>query len=129
MTGVDDVYTFSSGFLLNQKNRTAEMDLSNMTSTERQQDGYASRAFDIELFDEDVYCQNHDFANNISYLNVSCETNLDWSVPLYGYCSPFLLFTTIMANTLIVLVLSKRNMATPTNSVLMGKLKIWKYWT
>lgn len=59
---------------------------------------------------------------NITYLNVSCETVLSYSVPLYGYCTPFLLLTTVTANTIIVLVLNKRNMATPTNLVLMGKL-------
>lgn len=85
------------------------------------------RPYDIELFDEDAYCRNLDFSHNLTYLNVSCETNLDYSVPLYGFCSPFLLFTTVLANTLIVLVLSKRNMATPTNSVLMGELYIHYY--
>ena len=29
------------------------------------------------------YCRN--FEGNISYLNVSCETNLKFSVPLYGW--------------------------------------------
>lgn len=67
-------------------------------------------------------CMNYNYNENISYLNVSCETILSYSVPLYGYCTPFLLLTTVTANTLIVLVLSKRNMATPTNLVLMGKL-------
>lgn len=57
---------------------------------------------------------------NMSYLNISCETILSYSVPLYGYCTPVLLLTTIIANTTIVLVLNKRNMATPTNLVLMG---------
>lgn len=61
------------------------------------------------------------YYDNISYLNVSCETILSYSVPLYGYCTPFLLLTTVTANTLIVLVLNKRNMATPTNMVLMGE--------
>lgn len=66
----------------------------------------------------DEYCLN--VFENISYLNISCETILSYSVPLYGYCTPFLLLTTVTANTLIVLVLNKRNMATPTNLVLMG---------
>lgn len=61
------------------------------------------------------------YSGNITYLNVSCETILKYSVPLYGYCTPFLLLTTVTANTIIVLVLNKRNMATPTNLVLMGK--------
>lgn len=64
------------------------------------------------------------YYENISYLNISCETILSYSVPLYGYCTPFLLLTTVTANTLIVLVLNKRNMATPTNLVLMGEYQI-----
>lgn len=64
------------------------------------------------------------YYENISYLNISCETILSYSVPLYGYCTPFLLLTTVTANTLIVLVLNKRNMATPTNLVLMGMYRI-----
>ncbi|KAG4076060.1 hypothetical protein HA402_010855 [Bradysia odoriphaga] len=72
-----------------------------------------------DIYYEDMYCMNVNM-NNMSYLNISCETNLSYSVPLYGYFAPFLLFTTVTANTLIVLVLSKRNMATPTNLVLMA---------
>lgn len=55
-----------------------------------------------------------------SYLNVSCELPKDYAVPLYGYVMPFLLIITIIANTLIVVVLSKRHMRTPTNVVLMA---------
>lgn len=83
-------------------------------------DDVANHFYDIDTSDESAYC--HQVAlNNMSYLNISCETNLDYSVPLYGIFTPILLPTTIVANTLIVLVLSKRNMATPTNLVLMGK--------
>lgn len=67
------------------------------------------------------------YYENISYLNISCETILSYSVPLYGYCTPFLLLTTVTANTLIVLVLNKRNMATPTNLVLMGMYCIYLF--
>lgn len=66
-----------------------------------------------------TYC--HDHTGNFSYLNVSCESNLQFSVILYGYFTPFLLLVTLVANSLIVVVLSRRNMASPTNSVLMGK--------
>ncbi|XP_050098649.1 sex peptide receptor [Anopheles aquasalis] len=57
---------------------------------------------------------------NVSYLNVSCETILSYSIPLYGYCIPALLLITLTANSLIVIVLSKRSMASPTNFVLMA---------
>lgn len=73
-----------------------------------------------DSFIEEEHCMNHN-VNNVSYLNVTCETILNYSIPLYGFCMPFLLFITVTANSLIVLVLSKRNMATPTNMVLMGK--------
>ncbi|KAL7723454.1 hypothetical protein ACLKA6_004024 [Drosophila palustris] len=59
--------------------------------------------------------------NNISYWNITCDSPLDYAMPLYGYCMPFLLFMTIISNSLIVLVLSKKSMATPTNFVLMGR--------
>lgn len=69
--------------------------------------------------DNGSYCQN--FNGNYSYLNVSCESNLQFSLILYGYFTPILLLVTMVANSLIVVVLSRRNMASPTNSVLMGK--------
>lgn len=72
-----------------------------------------------QQFSEDEYCINK--YQNESYMNVSCDTILEYSMPLYGYCTPILLLITVTANTMIVLVLSKRNMATPTNCVLMGK--------
>lgn len=65
------------------------------------------------------YCMNR--AGNISYLNISCEFELEYATPLYGFCIPILLFVTVTANLLIVIVLSRRSMATPTNSVLMGE--------
>lgn len=54
------------------------------------------------------------------YINVTCELPTDYAIPLYGYIMPFLLIITIIANTLIVVVLSKRHMRTPTNIVLMA---------
>lgn len=68
--------------------------------------------------DSDYYCSN--FEGNITYLNISCETQLSYSLPLYGYITPFLILITIIANSLIVIVLSRRNMFSPTNSVLLG---------
>lgn len=68
-------------------------------------------------FPEIDYCR----LANFTYLNVSCDTTLDYSVPLYGYCAPVLLLITLTANSLIVIVLSRRNMTSPTNMVLMGE--------
>ena len=66
-------------------------------------------------------CEEEDPATNLTYWNLTCDTPLEYIVPLYGYFMPFLLIITVAANSLIVLVLSKKNMATPTNFVLMGK--------
>jgi hypothetical protein len=89
----------------------------------------------------DLYCPSYSFQNNITYLNVSCDTALNFSVPLYGeFChpllnlltitlidmcfegtiAPFFILITLIANSAIVVVLSKKNMQTPTNAVLLG---------
>lgn len=57
---------------------------------------------------------------NQNFVNITCELPIEYAVPLYGYVMPFLLIITIIANTLIVVVLSKRHMRTPTNIVLMA---------
>lgn len=54
------------------------------------------------------------------HMNITNEMPIAYAVPLYGYIMPFLLIITIVANTLIVVVLSKRHMRTPTNVVLMA---------
>lgn len=56
----------------------------------------------------------------LDYLNITTEMPITYAVPLYGYFLPFLLVITIVANSLIVVVLSKRHMRTPTNMVLMA---------
>lgn len=55
-----------------------------------------------------------------TYLNVTDEMPVKYARPMYGFVMPFLLLVTIVANTLIVVVLSKRHMRTPTNVVLMS---------
>lgn len=85
-----------------------------------------------------LYCPSFSY-ENITYLNVSCDTALNFSVPLYGefndyWCetmtiidlcfkgtiAPFFILITLIANSAIVVVLSKKNMQTPTNAVLLG---------
>ena len=58
--------------------------------------------------------------NSTDFLNISRELPMEYAVPMYGYTMPFLLLITIVANTLIVVVLSKKHMRTPTNAVLMA---------
>ncbi|KAJ1521631.1 hypothetical protein ONE63_003278 [Megalurothrips usitatus] len=54
------------------------------------------------------------------YLNISKELPLEYARPMYGFITPVFLVVTIVANTLIVVVLSKRHMRTSTNAVLMA---------
>ncbi|XP_057672637.1 sex peptide receptor [Diorhabda carinulata] len=61
--------------------------------------------------------------SNLSHLNViniTTEMPITYAIPLYGYLMPILLIITIVANTLIVIVLSRRHMRSPTNVVLMA---------
>lgn len=65
----------------------------------------------------------NNFMNNnseVKYLNITVDLDIRYALPLYGYIMPFLVVVTIIANTLIVLVLSKKHMRTPTNLVLMA---------
>lgn len=59
-------------------------------------------------------------ASRSHYLNITADLDIRYALPLYGYIMPFLVVITIIANTLIVLVLSKKHMRTPTNLVLMA---------
>ncbi|XP_056630831.1 sex peptide receptor [Diorhabda sublineata] len=65
----------------------------------------------------------HTMDSNLSHLNViniTTEMPITYAIPLYGYLMPILLIITIVANTLIVIVLSRRHMRSPTNVVLMA---------
>ncbi|XP_045464657.1 sex peptide receptor [Harmonia axyridis] len=79
-----------------------------------------------DLFPEDynTTLENRTFYNALQpvpdHMNITNEMPIVYAVPLYGYIMPFLLVITIVANTLIVVVLSKRHMRTPTNVVLMA---------
>jgi len=42
------------------------------------------------------------------------------AVPIYGYIMPIILLVTFIANILIIMVLSKKHMRSPTNLVLMA---------
>lgn len=53
-------------------------------------------------------------------VNVTRDLPFRYAMPLFGYIMPFLLLVTIVANTLIVVVLSQRHMRTPTNLVLLA---------
>ncbi|RWS27529.1 sex peptide receptor-like protein [Leptotrombidium deliense] len=53
-------------------------------------------------------------------VNVTGDVPIEYAMIMFGYIMPFLLIITIIANTLIVVVLSQRHMRTPTNLVLLA---------
>lgn len=77
-----------------------------------------STSYDLRNASDVTYNYSCDIMRD--YVNITCELPINYAVPMYGYIMPFLLFITIIANTLIVVVLSKRHMRTPTNVVLMA---------
>lgn len=70
--------------------------------SERYNEYSMNRSSYNDSYYEEMNCMNID-ANHMSYLNISCETNLSYSVPLYGYFAPFLLFTTVTVRTFILI--------------------------
>ena len=58
--------------------------------------------------------------NNLMILNITQQQPIEYAMIMFGYVMPFLLIITIIANTLIVLVLSQKSMITPTNLVLLS---------
>ncbi|KAI8433662.1 hypothetical protein MSG28_015660 [Choristoneura fumiferana] len=64
----------------------------------------------------DDFCTSH----AATYLNVTCQIPIDYALVMYGYIAPFLLVLTVVANTLIVAVLSRPHMRSPTNVILMA---------
>ncbi|KAG8178012.1 hypothetical protein JTE90_011644 [Oedothorax gibbosus] len=98
---------------------TTMLDLIDLTTTYPDDDysamNYSSKNFTVY---EGEWVETLDEA---SYLvNVTQDAPLKYAIPLFGYLMPFLLFVTIVANTLIVVVLAQRHMRTPTNMVLLA---------
>lgn len=56
--------------------------------------------------------------NSSDVLNVSQDLPLHWAMLLFGYIMPLLFITTLIANSLVIIVLSQKHMRTPTNIVL-----------
>lgn len=53
-------------------------------------------------------------------VSATSDVPIEYTMVLWGYLMPFLLLLTIIANTLIVVVLSRKHMVTPTNIVLLA---------
>ncbi|XP_060086233.1 sex peptide receptor-like [Ylistrum balloti] len=53
-------------------------------------------------------------------LDLTNSFPIRYAVPLLGYFSPVLIFITLVTNTLVVIVLLKKNMRSPTNTILAG---------
>ena len=89
--------------------------------------GYQCRDGDIvfENTPESLVCWDRNASGQYGIeLPRPADLNHQWplryALPLYGYVMPLLLAVTIVANTLIVVVMSRRHMRTPTNLVLMS---------
>jgi len=50
----------------------------------------------LMYLENDEYCLSH--VGNFSYLNISCETILTYSIPLYGFLTPFFLLLITMTS-------------------------------
>lgn len=60
------------------------------------------------------------FSHKQSLLNIASQVPVEYAVVLYGYITPIFFLITVVANILIVLVLSRPDMRTPTNLVLLS---------
>uniref|UniRef100_A0A499FUS2 G_PROTEIN_RECEP_F1_2 domain-containing protein n=1 Tax=Anopheles farauti TaxID=69004 RepID=A0A499FUS2_9DIPT len=113
---------FEKLFMFNDSTILHQNHFENVTSYKENETSFYVTAKSNQKSNDDAY--NYfdcvEYEGNTSYLNVSCETVLNYSIPLYGYCTPVLLLITLAANSLIVIVLKKRCMASPTNFVLMA---------
>ena len=61
------------------------------------------------------------YAGYCYYINCSTWNGpRELTVPIYGYVMPVILAVTFLSNILIIIVLSKKHMRSPTNLVLMS---------
>ncbi|VDI58805.1 sex peptide receptor-like [Mytilus galloprovincialis] len=54
------------------------------------------------------------------FMNLRMMTPIEYAVPINGYFSPILICFTVVTNILVVVVLLKKHMRTPTNAILAG---------
>jgi flagellar biosynthesis protein FliP len=57
-------------------------------------------------------------SSDIHMLNFSEKSNLKFSIPVYGYITPLLLLVTFFTNSVVVAVLSRPHMKSPSNFIL-----------
>jgi len=53
-------------------------------------------------------------------LNTTTFFPIEYALIMFGYLMPFIIVITLVANTLVIIVLSQRHMRTPTNLVLLA---------
>uniref|UniRef100_A0A915C7K8 G-protein coupled receptors family 1 profile domain-containing protein n=1 Tax=Parascaris univalens TaxID=6257 RepID=A0A915C7K8_PARUN len=53
-------------------------------------------------------------------ISISAQVPLSWALPLYGYVMPVIVTITVATNSFIVVVLSHKDLRTPTNYVLLA---------
>lgn len=60
------------------------------------------------------------YEGNCYFITSASQGPPELTVPIYGYVMPVILAVTFLSNILIIIVLSKKHMKTPTNLVLMA---------
>ncbi|GAB6027467.1 hypothetical protein CHUAL_001723 [Chamberlinius hualienensis] len=90
-------------------------EFSTVVTSESLEPAYNVTEFDSNFTNDDVVIGSMDSPS--IYMNNDISS---YAIPMYGYIMPFLLVITVVSNTLIVVVLSKRHMKTPTNLVLLA---------
>ncbi|OWF55404.1 sex peptide receptor-like [Mizuhopecten yessoensis] len=73
---------------------------------------------------EEIQMDNNSFENVTTdapfLLDLTVSFPIRYAVPLLGYFSPVLILITLVTNTLVVIVLLKKHMRSPTNAILAG---------
>lgn len=65
-------------------------------------------------------CNNISLVDSCHVLNLSNSQPLWLARPIYGLAAPIIILVTLITNSLVVLVLSHRNLRTPTNHILLA---------
>jgi len=63
-------------------------------------------------------CQGSCMANHLLMYHIEERWPLDYACPIYGQAFPFFFAMLLISNIFVVLVLSRRHMVSPTNTVL-----------
>lgn len=89
-----------------------------------------SKINDVSLSLNDTFFDNGNFSTNesstsflntsmITVINISAVVPIELGVPVYGYLAPIVILTTLLTTSFIVVVLSRPQLRSPTNRILL----------